>query len=155
MMGMDTDKMLPDKAQVPHAWTGDGNRCAITGYDGPICGRCNLPDTPGTPDACKGVAVEEEALIKRLNGRAKYLRSEGAIKTSGLLTEAADRLTLLETSLATVRVNLLRAPENALVIGEFAAAILRGATLLEAAKASDSAAAATPTQPHQGRGDVT
>jgi hypothetical protein len=37
---------------LAHAWSGDGNRCIVTGYDGPICLRCGLPDLPTTGLEC-------------------------------------------------------------------------------------------------------
>lgn len=43
-----------------HFWTGDGNRCSVTGYDGPICSRCGLADVPTTPITCPARVVEED-----------------------------------------------------------------------------------------------
>jgi hypothetical protein len=46
-----------------HAWSGDGNCCGETGYDGPICYRCGLPDLPGTPQECKGEIPERVFVV--------------------------------------------------------------------------------------------
>jgi hypothetical protein len=41
-----------------HVWSGDGNRCAVTGFDGPICVKCGIGDTGNeTPMECVGRAA--------------------------------------------------------------------------------------------------
>jgi len=50
----------------------------------------------------------------------------------------AERIQTLEAALASVRVNLMRDPSRGEAVGEFAAAILRGSTLIEAMISADT-----------------
>jgi hypothetical protein len=95
-------------------------------------------------------------LIKRLRRGADHLESEGDLGMPFLLREAAnaladsdprpvaeglreaERIQTLEAALASVRVNLMREPSRGEAVGEFAAAILRGSTLIEAMISADT-----------------
>jgi len=63
------------RQETEHAWSGDGNRCAVTGYDGPICVRCGLPDLETTPKECTPAAVIAHAkeVVARLEESTRKL----------------------------------------------------------------------------------
>lgn len=67
----------------------------------------------------------------------------------------AERIQTLEAALASVRVNLMRDPSRGEAVGEFAAAILRGSTLIEAMISADTRfpAATHSPAPMAGEGD--
>jgi hypothetical protein len=111
------EDVTPGLKHLDHLWTGDGNRCGVTGYDGPICSKCGVAD------------INASAIC------SARLAELGA--TPELVEEAACRIRDLELALVTARVNLMRAPQNASAVETFIAGILSGHSIADAAKSTD------------------
>jgi len=78
----------------------------------------------------------DKAPVVQAFARHRIAHSDPRPVAEGL--REAERIQTLEAALASVRVNLMRDPSRGEAVGEFAAAILRGSTLIEAMISADT-----------------
>ena len=95
----------------------------------------------------------DKAPVVQAFARYRIAHSDPRPVAEGL--REAERIQTLEAALASVRVNLMRDPSRGEAVGEFAAAILRGSTLIEAMISADTRfpAATHSPAPMAGEGD--
>jgi len=94
----------------------------------------------------------DKAPVVQAFARYRIAHSDPRPVAEGL--REAERIQTLEAALASVRVNLMRDPSRGEAVGEFAAAILRGSTLIEAMISADTRFPAATHSPAPMAGEV-